>query len=148
MFVIVKCTVFKCSTVYTYQYLVIQKLKYSNCWNGSISVLGEGNSGCQLSDFSDPFSDFFLKKRPSDKYSDFWKTLATFQCGQYCPASREILSYNPSLGLLWSVSAGSGWEAAAVPVTARKLDIDVNELRMCTRCCHGPITCLLLLCLK
>ncbi len=32
----------------------------------------------RFSDFSDPFSDFFFFKAPSDKSSDIWKKLSNF----------------------------------------------------------------------
>ncbi len=102
---------------------------------------------CQLSDFSDPFSDFFFKA-PSDKSSDFWKNLSNFPNVASTVLRARDIELHLSLCLLWSVSAGSGWEKKHIPVTARQLTIDVNELRMCTQCCHGPITCLLLLRLK
>ncbi len=55
---------------------------------------------CQLSDFvaifsdfSDPFSDFFFKKRRATNLATFGKTLATFQMSPVLSCENEILSY-------------------------------------------------------
>ncbi len=48
---------------------------------------------CQLSDFSDPLSDFFIKKRLATNLATFGKTLATFQMSPVLSCEREILSY-------------------------------------------------------
>ncbi len=78
---------------------------------------------------------------PSDKSSDFWKNLSNFP-----NVARSWVIPLPVSDLIserWLRLRG-----AAHSSDRTAADIDVNELRMCTRCCHGPITCLLLLCLK
>ncbi len=52
----------------------------------------------RFSDFSDPFSDFFFKKRLATNLATFGKTLATFQMSPVLSCEREILSYtSPSV---------------------------------------------------
>ncbi len=80
-----------------------------------------------------------LKKKK--RLATFGKTLATFQMSPVLSCEHEILSYT-------SPCVCSDQSALASAERSSTADIDVNDLRMCTRCCHGPITCLLLLCLK
>ncbi len=47
----------------------------------------------RFSDFSDPFSDFFFKKRLATNLATFEKTLATFQMSPVLSCEHEILSY-------------------------------------------------------
>ncbi len=82
-----------------------------------ITFVCEENQCCQLNDFvarfnefSDPFSDFFFFKAPSDKSSDFWKNLSNFPNVASTVLRAGDLELHLSLCLLWSVSAGSGWE--------------------------------------
>ncbi len=112
-------------------------------WAVPCSVTNLATFLARFSDFSDPFSDFFFLKHLATNLATFGKTLATFQMSPVLSCEHEILSYtSPCV-------CSDQWELAPAERSDRTAaDIDVNELRMCTRCCHGPITCLLLLCLK
>ncbi len=101
----------------------------------------------RFSDFSDPFSDFFFLKRLATNLATFGKTLPTFQMSPVLSCEREILSYT-SPCVCSDQGALAPAERSSTFSDRMAADIDVNQLRMCTRCCHGPITCLLLLCLK
>ncbi len=86
--------------------------------------------------------------RLATNLATFGKTLATFQMSPVLSCEREILSYTSPCVCSDQWVLAPAERKKHIPVTARQLTIDVNELRMCTQCCHGPITCLLLLRLK
>ncbi len=103
-------------------------------------------SVANLATLSLDLATFQTPLAPSDKSSDFWKNLSNFPN----VASTVLRARDIELHLSLSALISERWlrlrgEAHSSDRTAA--DIDVNELRMCTRCCHGPITCLLLLCL-
>ncbi len=100
-----------------------------------------------LASFQTPLATFFFLKRLVTNLATFGKTLATFQMWPVLSCEREILSYTSPCVCSdqWALAPA---ERSSTFSDRSAADIDVNELCMCTRCCHGPITCLLHLCLK
>ncbi len=66
-------------------------------------------SVANLASFQTPLVTFFFKA-PSDKSCDFWTNLSNFPNVASTVLRAWDLELHLSLCLLWSVSAGSGWE--------------------------------------
>ncbi len=116
----------------------VSRITFAADW--STNLLCNIFSVANLATFQTPLVTFFFK-RLATNLATFGKTLATFQMLPVLSCEHEILSYA-------SPCVCSDQWALAPAERSSTADIDVNDLRMCTRCCHGPITCLLLLCLK
>ncbi len=110
------------------------------------SVANLATLSLDLATFQTPLATFFLK-RLATNLATFGKILATYQMWPVLSCEREILSYTSPCVCSdqWALAPA---ERSSTFSDRTEADIDVNELPMCTRCCHGPITCLLLLCLK
>ncbi len=78
-------------------------------WGSLISVANLGTLSLDLATFQTPLATFFFKA-PSDKSSDFWKNLSNFANVASTVLRARDLELHLSVCLLWSVSAGSGWE--------------------------------------
>ncbi len=78
------------------------------------------SSVANLATLSLDLATFFFNA-PSDKSSDFWKNLSNFPNDASTVLRARDLELHLSLCVLWSVSAGSGWEEQHVPLTARQL---------------------------
>ncbi len=73
------------------------------------SVANLATLSLDLATFQTPLATFFFKA-PSDKSSDFWKNLSHLPNVASTVLRARDLELHLSLCLLWSVSAGSGWE--------------------------------------
>ncbi len=73
--------------------LKISAIKEMPLWQLYMHFERSQHQCCQLSDFSDPFSDFFFLKRLATNLATFGQTLATFQMSPVLSCEREILSY-------------------------------------------------------
>ncbi len=98
------------------------------------SVVNLATLSLDLATFQTPLVTFLFKKH----LATFGKTLATFQMSPVLSCEREILSYTSPCVCSdqWALAPA---ERSSTFSDRTAADIDVNELRMCTRCCHGPM---------
>ncbi len=73
------------------------------------SVANLATLSLDLATFQTPLATFFFKA-PSDKSSDFWKNLSNSPNVTSTVLRARDLELHLSPCLIWSVSAGSGWE--------------------------------------